>query len=153
MYGVVDILEVALPKPKEDIAEDAVHVAHVVEQNTLHVPVAKHERTRNQHNLPHRVVQPGWTECRVPCLLFCPSKRESLDQPHGCLCQLDLAHFDTLIWPPCRTKSSHVSEGNSIISSSLFRLLTDCVHSLSSGLPPLPFEASNFAGHVAPVLV
>jgi hypothetical protein len=26
----------------------------------------------------------------------------------GCVCQLDLAHFDTLIWPPCGTKRSRV---------------------------------------------
>jgi hypothetical protein len=25
-----------------------------------------------------------------------------------CVCQLDLAHFDTLIWPPCGTKRSRV---------------------------------------------
>ena len=27
----------------------------------------------------------------------------------GCVCQLDLAHFDTLIWPPCRDQRSFLT--------------------------------------------
>jgi len=41
--------------------------------------------------------------------LLCVRRRRfvvTTDSRHNCVCQPDLAHFDTLIWPPCGTNNS-----------------------------------------------
>jgi hypothetical protein len=56
------------------------------------------------HRRPHQ-----WMSASSSCR---PSKPASVRWSDICVCQLDLAHFDALIWPPRFVVSSRVKPGN-----------------------------------------